>query len=52
MFHTFKVGTSLLKSCPEMRFYSTYLKVLDNEIEKYPLTVFEHLTKVPILGVL
>lgn len=35
LFHTFKVGTSLLNSRPEIRFYSTYLKVLDSQIDNW-----------------
>lgn len=35
LFHTFKVDTSLLTSRPEIRFYGTYLKALDNEISQF-----------------
>ncbi|MEH2921402.1 carbohydrate porin [Samsonia erythrinae] len=35
LFHTFKVGTSLLNSRPEIRFYATYLKSKDNEITDF-----------------
>ncbi|MBT9184249.1 carbohydrate porin [Pectobacterium punjabense] len=33
--HILKVDTSLLKSRPEIRFYTSYLKALDNEIDKH-----------------
>jgi len=32
LFHTFKVGTSMLRSRPEIRFYATYVKASENEI--------------------
>lgn len=35
LFHTLKVGTSMLTSRPEIRFYATYLKSFDNEITKF-----------------
>jgi carbohydrate-specific outer membrane porin len=35
LFHTFKVGTSMLTSRPEIRFYATYLKQLKNEVDKF-----------------
>lgn len=35
LFHTFKVGTSMLTSRPEIRFYGTYLKSQENEISKF-----------------
>lgn len=35
LFHTFKVDTSMLTSRPEIRFYATYLKVLDNGIDQF-----------------
>ncbi|MFZ4835446.1 carbohydrate porin [Rouxiella sp. Mn2063] len=35
LFHSFKVGTSMLNSRPEIRFYTTYLKALDNEIDNF-----------------
>ncbi|EMY1073326.1 carbohydrate porin [Salmonella enterica] len=35
LFHTFKVGASLLNSRPEIRFYGTWLHVLDNEIDQF-----------------
>ena len=34
-FHTLKVGTSMMRSRPEIRFYSTYLDSLDNEITQF-----------------
>jgi len=33
LFHTYKVGTSLFNSRPEIRFYGTYMKALDNQID-------------------
>ncbi|MEC5317549.1 carbohydrate porin [Brenneria populi subsp. brevivirga] len=35
LFHTFKVGTSMLNSRPEIRFFATYLKSFDNEITNF-----------------
>ncbi|WP_224378820.1 carbohydrate porin, partial [Klebsiella michiganensis] len=35
LFHTFKVGTSLLSSRPEIRFYGTWLHILDNNIDRF-----------------
>ncbi|WP_431022897.1 Porin LamB type (plasmid) [Erwinia rhapontici] len=35
LFHTFKVGTSMLTSRPEIRFFATYLKSFDNEITQF-----------------
>ncbi|MDZ6245338.1 carbohydrate porin [Klebsiella pneumoniae] len=35
LYHALKVGTSMLKSRPEIRFYGTYLKVLDNAIDDF-----------------
>ncbi|MCL2898499.1 carbohydrate porin [Brenneria tiliae] len=35
LFHTIKVDTSMLNSRPEIRFYGTYLKALDNEISQF-----------------
>nr|WP_269431950.1 carbohydrate porin [Vibrio sp. MEBiC08052] len=32
MYHSLKVATSILRSRPEIRFYATYMKALDNEI--------------------
>lgn len=34
-YHTFKVATSMLGSRPEIRFYTTYLKAMDNEITNF-----------------
>ncbi|ROP62038.1 carbohydrate-specific outer membrane porin [Enterobacter sp. BIGb0383] len=34
-FHTFKVGTSMLTSRPEVRFFATYLKSFDNDITQF-----------------
>lgn len=35
LFHTFKVDTSMLRSRPEIRFYGTWLKILDNELDNF-----------------
>ncbi|RLM27031.1 porin [Brenneria alni] len=35
LFHSIKVDTSMLTSRPEIRFYGTYLKSLDNEISQF-----------------
>lgn len=35
LYHALKVNTSLLTSRPEIRFYATYLNILDNEISSY-----------------
>ncbi|WP_063888903.1 carbohydrate porin [Burkholderia ubonensis] len=35
LYHALKVGTSILTSRPEIRFYATHLKVLDNRIDKF-----------------
>ncbi|MFJ5440940.1 carbohydrate porin [Pectobacterium sp. CHL-2024] len=35
LFHAFKVGTSMLTSRPEIRFYGTWLHVLDNDIDRF-----------------
>ena len=35
LFHTFKVGTSMLTSRPEIRFFATYLRSFDNEITQF-----------------
>lgn len=35
LFHTFKIGTSMLNSRPELRFYGTWLKVLDNNLDNF-----------------
>ena len=35
LFHTFKVGTSMLNSRPEIRFFATYLKSFDNQITQF-----------------
>ncbi|WP_224651606.1 carbohydrate porin [Pectobacterium versatile] len=35
LYHALKVDTSLFNSRPEIRFYGTYLKLLDNEISKF-----------------
>ena len=34
LFHTFKVNTSMLTSRPEIRFYATYIKATDTELDK------------------
>ncbi|WP_336768382.1 carbohydrate porin [Pantoea endophytica] len=35
LYHALKVGTSILTSRPEIRFYGTYLKALDNEVDNF-----------------
>ncbi|QHP80145.1 carbohydrate porin [Pectobacterium odoriferum] len=35
LYHALKVDTSILNSRPEIRFYGTYLNILDNEISTY-----------------
>lgn len=35
LYHAFKVGTSLLGSRPEIRFYGTYINILDNELSNF-----------------
>ncbi|KAA8995893.1 MULTISPECIES: carbohydrate porin [Pectobacteriaceae] len=35
LFHTLKVGPSMLTSRPEIRFFATYLKSFDNEITQF-----------------
>lgn len=35
LYHAFKVGPSLLGSRPEIRFYGTYINILDNELSKF-----------------
>ncbi|CAI0779979.1 carbohydrate porin [Serratia entomophila] len=35
LFHTFKVDTSMLRSRPEIRFYGTWFKILDNELDNF-----------------
>ncbi|MFS2224000.1 carbohydrate porin [Pantoea sp. B65] len=35
LYHAFKVDTSLLNSRPEIRFYGTYIHLLDNELSSY-----------------
>jgi len=35
LFHSLKVGTSMFKSRPEIRFYSTYMKILNNQIDEF-----------------
>ena len=34
LFHTFKVNTSMLTSRPEIRFYATYIKAEDIDLDK------------------
>ena len=34
LFHTFKVNTSMLTSRPEIRFYATYIKAQDIDLDK------------------
>lgn len=35
LYHALKVGPSLLGSRPEIRFYGTYINILDNELSKF-----------------
>lgn len=35
LYHAFKVGHSLLTSRPEIRFYGTYLNILNNELSEF-----------------
>lgn len=35
LYHALKVGPSLLGSRPEIRFYGTYINILDNELSQY-----------------
>ncbi|MBP2170961.1 carbohydrate-specific outer membrane porin [Erwinia toletana] len=35
LYHAFKVDTSILNSRPEIRFYGTYIHLLDNELSRY-----------------
>lgn len=35
LYHAFKVGESILGSRPEIRFYGTYIDILDNELSKF-----------------
>ncbi|SQC35368.1 carbohydrate porin [Kluyvera cryocrescens] len=35
LYHALKVGPSLLGSRPEIRFYSTYINILDNELSQF-----------------
>lgn len=35
LFHTFKVNTSMLTSRPEIRFYATYIKALETELDHF-----------------
>lgn len=35
LYHAFKVGASILGSRPEIRFYGTYIDILDNELSKF-----------------
>lgn len=35
LYHALKVDTSILRSRPEIRFYGTYLKVLNNDIDDF-----------------
>ncbi len=35
LFHTFKVNTSMLTSRPEIRFYATYFKALEKELDGF-----------------
>lgn len=35
LYHAFKVGNSILGSRPEIRFYGTYINILDNELSNF-----------------
>ncbi|MGX5026396.1 carbohydrate porin [Enterobacter asburiae] len=35
LYHAFKVGTSILGSRPEIRFYGTYIDILENELSNF-----------------
>ena len=35
LYHALKVGPSLLGSRPEIRFYGTYINILDNELSQF-----------------
>lgn len=35
LYHALKVGTSILGSRPEIRFYGTYINILDNELSNF-----------------
>ncbi|HAU3224139.1 TPA: carbohydrate porin [Salmonella enterica subsp. houtenae] len=35
LFHTFKVNTSMLTSRPEIRFYATYIKATDTDLDNF-----------------
>ena len=35
LYHALKVDTSILNSRPEIRFYGTWLRMLDNELSNY-----------------
>ena len=35
LYHAFKVGESLLGSRPEIRFYGTYINIIDNELSQF-----------------
>ncbi|MFM2481203.1 carbohydrate porin [Celerinatantimonas sp. YJH-8] len=38
LFHTIKVATSMLRSRPELRFYATYIDILNNDITDFSFT--------------
>ncbi|HAL7226463.1 TPA: hypothetical protein H7B02_003955, partial [Escherichia coli] len=35
LWHALKVGESILGSRPEIRFYGTYINILDNELSNF-----------------
>jgi carbohydrate-specific outer membrane porin len=37
LYHALKVGPSLLGSRPEIRFYGTYINILDNHLSQLPV---------------
>ena len=42
LFHDFKLGTSAFKSKMDIRFYATWLKILDNSIDDYTFADEKH----------
>jgi len=48
LFHSFKVGESILNSRPDIRFYATYLRILDNEISHSQLNGKDHQISVGV----
>lgn len=48
LFHSFKVGESILNSRPDIRFYASYLRILDNEISHSELNGKDHQISVGV----